>query len=438
MLSRCFSLQKYFLVTEAFLHYLWQYRLFDMNHLRTDDGQLVEVIRSGQSNTGAGPDFFNAQIRLDGTLWAGNVEIHIYASDWQRHRHHIDPAYDSCILHVVLENDSSTIRMNGSTIPAIQLKNKFKPYLWDNYLRLIGNRGWIPCQHRLDEIDSVTWSVTYERMIYERMQMRSEQILIALKGNKDNWEECFYQQLSRNFGFQLNAMPFEMLARSLPLKCIAKERGNILNVEALFFGQSGMLKSEFTDSYPLQLKDTYQHLATKYSLKPIPFSVWKFLRLRPVNFPTIRLAQLATLLTANPTPFGIFKENTEVNFISKVLGVEASTYWNTHFVFNKSSAFKLKRLGKISVNNLLINTFVPFLFAWAKYTGDNSFAEQAISFLKTLPPEENHLISRWKETGAPVHSAVDTQALIQLKVMNCSEKKCLTCSIGNRLINILP
>ncbi len=409
-----------------------------MNHLRTDDGQVVEVIRSGQYNTGAGPDFFNAQIRLDGTLWAGNVEIHIHASDWQRHRHHTDPAYDSCILHVVFENDTTTLRMNGSAIPAIQLKNKFQPYLWDNYLRLIGNRGWIPCQHRIGEIDMVIWSSTFEKMILERMQMRSEQILIALKGNNDDWEECFYQQLSRNFGFQLNAMPFEMLARSLPLKCIAKERGNILNVEALFFGQAGMLQDQFTEPYPLQLKETYHHLASKYSLKPIPFSVWKFLRLRPVNFPTIRLAQLATLLTAYPFPFAQFRENTSGSNISKLLSVEASAYWNTHFVFNKSSAFKLKRLGKISVNNLLINTFAPFLFAWAKYTGDNRIADQAIDFLKSLPPEENHLITRWKETGVSVHSAVDTQALIQLKVMHCSEKKCLSCNIGNRLINILP
>ena len=290
-------------MTEAFLHYIWQYRLFDSTNLKTDEGQSVEVIKPGQINTDAGPDFFNAQVRIDGTLWAGNVELHIHSSDWQRHNHHSDPSYDSCILHVIFENDSSTLRMNGTKIPSIELKDKFPSYLWDNYLKLIGNRGWIPCQHRIKEMEKNTWKITIDRMIKERLEQRSHQILISLKGNKDDWEECFYQYLARNFGFQLNAMPFEMLARSLPLKIIRKERGNLANVEALLFGQAGMLNEEFNEDYPKHLQELYIHFSKKYSLKNIPFSSWKFLRLRPVNFPALRISQLAVLLFNNPVFF---------------------------------------------------------------------------------------------------------------------------------------
>ncbi len=409
-----------------------------MKNLRTDDGLSVEVVRPGKYNTGAGPDFFNAQLRLDGTLWAGNVEIHIHSSDWRRHQHHTDPAYENCILHVVHENDSPTLRMNGTTIPVIELKEKYPPYLWDNYLRLIGTRGWIACQPRIREIDDHTWKVTKERMIEERIEQKSDQILIALKGNKDDWEECFYQQLARNFGFQLNAIPFEMLARSLPLKIISKERSSLSNVEALVFGQAGMLEENFTEDYPKLLKETYSHLSKKYSLKNIPVSSWKFLRLRPVNFPTIRLAQISALLTKCPAIFRNLTDESNFASLYSFFETEASFYWNTHYTFKKESTSNVKKLGHSSINNLIINSCIPFLYAWGRYTGDAHFSGKAMALLGEIPAEENHVISKWKELGIKVHNAVDTQALLQLNIQHCSEKKCLTCSIGNQLINTLP
>ena len=409
-----------------------------MKNLRTDDGMVVEVVRSGEYNTSAGPDFFNAQLRLDGTLWAGNVEIHIHSSDWQRHNHHKDPAYDSCILHVVYENDATTLRMNGFHIPTIEIKNKYSTYLWENYLRLIGTRGWIACQSRIKEADENTWKITIDRMIQEKLEQKSQQIFIALKGNKGNWEECFYQFLARNFGFQLNAMPFEMLARSLPLKFIMKERDHLLDLEALLFGQAGMLVGKFNEDYPLHLQKVYGHLSKKYSLKNIPYSSWKLLRLRPVNFPALRLAQFAALLNKYPTLFSIIIEANSIKEIISVFEIMASEYWNTHYHFHREASFKIKKLGISSIYNILINTCIPFLYAWGKYTGAKDLTERALYFLHLVPPENNHLIRHWKEIGINVHSALDSQSLIQLKIVYCSEKKCLSCNIGNMLINALP
>jgi hypothetical protein len=259
-----------------------------------------------------------------------------------------------------------------------------------------------------------------------------------LQGLKGDWEKCFYQALARNFGFRLNALPFEMVARSLPLKCIAKERSSLHHVEALLFGQAGMLGETFHEAYPAKLKETYLHLAKKYALKNIPYSAWKFLRLRPVNFPAVRLAQFAALLVSEPNPFRTFSEVDGLATAEKFTAIQASDYWNTHYHFGRISAHLPKRLGISSVHNLLINTIAPFLYAQSVHTGDKSKAERALKLLQSLPPEANHLIDRWKETGVKVYSAVDTQALIQLKMQHCSEKKCLTCNIGNRLINHLP
>jgi hypothetical protein len=424
-------------VTEAFLHYIWEHRLFEMKNLKTDDGLHIEVVHPGQYNTGAGPDFFNSRLRINGTLWAGNVEIHIHSSDWQRHNHHNDVAYDNCILHVVYENDSTTMRTDGSHLPAIELKNKLFPFLWENYLKLISNRGWIPCQNKLSEIDHDTWKITKERMIIERLENRATQIFISLTGNKDDWEECFYQYLARNFGFQLNAMPFEMLARSLPLKIIRKEGENLIDVEALLFGQAGMLGKDMKEEYPKKLSELYNHYSIKHSLKNIPFASWKLLRLRPVNFPALRIAQFSIVIKQCPFLFRTLTNLFDIEKIATLFKVTASEYWNTHYHFNKTSVYRKKSLGAASLNNLLINTCIPFLYAWGKYTGDNEKKDNALAYLNQLPSEENHLIDRWKETGVIVNSAVDTQALMQLKIVHCAEKKCLTCSIGNRLINYL-
>ncbi len=402
------------------------------------DGHDVEIIHPGTHNTNAGPDFFNAQLRIDNTLWAGNVEIHVTASEWVKHEHHKDASYDSCILHVVYENDTVTRRMDGSIIPAIELKGRFPNYLWDNFIALIGENEWVPCGHRIKEIEEEVWTELFQSMAEERLILKARHILISLQGLKNDWEECFYQYLCKNFGFQLNGMPFEMLARSLPLKIVRKEQGTVGNLAALFYGQAGMLERDFLDEYPLDIKKKYQFLQSKYSLKPIHFSTWKFLRMRPVNFPTIRIAQLIVLLQNTSNLFSHARDLEKIKDFHELFSFPIDRYWSDHYLFDKNSVTKDKAIGKTSIDNLIINTIVPFLYAWGTFTDSEAYKLKAKSFLFELSPENNRIIEKWEQCGVKAENAGDSQALIQLKQYHCSEKKCLTCSIGMKLINTLP
>ncbi|MFZ7146461.1 MAG: DUF2851 family protein [Bacteroidota bacterium] len=425
-------------MTETFLHYIWKNRLFNFNQLKTVDGQEVDILNPGTYNTNAGPDFFNAQLRIDNTLWAGNVEIHILASDWIKHDHQKDASYDSCILHVVLENDAVTRRMDGSIIPAIELKGKYPDYLWNNFIQLISENDWVSCSHRLKEIETDVWIKIFDDKSEERLILKAQHILISLEGLKNDWEECFYQYLSKNFGFQLNGMPFEMLARSLPLKIIRKEQGNPKNLEALFYGQAGMLEKDFFDAYPADLKKRFAFLQSKYSLKPIHPSTWKFLRMRPVNFPTIRLAQMIRLLQNTNNLFALARDLGNVNDFYGLFNFTLHDYWTNHYLFDKESVKKDKVIGKTSIDNIIINTIIPFLYAWGVFTGTDLYKMKARELLFKLSPENNRIIEKWNTCGVHAENAGHSQALIQLKQYHCSEKKCLTCSIGMKLINTLP
>ncbi|HRH66020.1 MAG TPA: DUF2851 family protein [Bacteroidia bacterium] len=425
-------------MNEAFLHYLWQYRLFDSRNLITSEGSRVEVIRPGKLNSDAGPDFFNAQLRIDGTLWAGNVEIHIHASDWQKHGHHFDPAYDNCILHVVFEKDMAALRKDGTAVPTIELKDKFPAHLWANYLQLLGTRGWVACEHRLKETDSITIHGWLDRLGVERLEEKTKQIRQFLYWSRNDWEETFYQHLAKNFGFRVNALPFELLSRSLPLRLIQKHRTRLQEVEALLFGQAGMLSQEFHDNYPISLATEYRHLCKVYNLKPIHASAWKFLRLRPSNFPTIRIAQFAQLLKSRENLFSRVLQFDSIQDGHDLFKINTSDYWINHFLFDKPADVMVKGMGRSSAENIMINTVVPFLFAWGKEQGSEAHRKKALDLLEKIPSEDNHLIRNWKEAGIPSLSAFHSQALIQLKLQYCSEKKCLSCAIGNRLINSLP
>lgn len=425
-------------MNEAFLHYLWQYRLFDSRELLTSEGNSVEVVRPGKLNTDSGPDFFNAQLRIDGTLWAGNVEIHIHASDWQKHGHHFDSAYDNCILHVVHERDVKTLRKDGTCVPTIELKDRFPAHLWSNYLQLLGTRGWVPCEHRLKELDSITVNSWLDRICVERLEEKTKQIRQFLHLSRNDWEETFYHSLAKNFGFQVNGLPFELLARSLPLRLIHKHRSRMMEVEALLFGQAGLLATEFHDNYPISLATEFRHLSRTYNLKPISAAAWKFLRLRPSNFPTIRIAQFAQLLKSTENLFSKVMQIESLRDGYDLFRINTSEYWLNHFVFDKPADAIQKNMGKGSVENILINTVVPFLFAWGSENGSEQHRKKALELLEKIPAEDNHLIRSWKDAGIPAHSAFQSQALVQLKIQYCSEKKCLSCAIGNQLINSLP
>jgi len=419
---------------ESVLHYVWQYRLFAAQLLTTTDGDTVDVIDTGKKNTDAGPDFFNAKIKIDGTLWAGNVEIHHLSSDWQRHGHTSDKSYDSVILHVVWKADVPVYRTDGSVIPQLELiisQDIEKEYDW-----LMNNRKWIPCAEKINRVAPVYIRQWKTALLLERLEYKTRNVKALLFQTGNHWEEVFYVTLARNFGFGINGQPFEQLAKSLPLSVLAKHKNDLFQIEALLFGQAGLLSGEFTDDYPNLLKKEYLFLKQKYELKGLGGSEWKFMRLRPVNFPTIRIAQLASLVHCSSKLFSKIIGNPDVQYLKTLISAETSEYWETHYTFDKGSPPTDKKTGLNSVNEILINTVVPVLFAYAEYSGDEKLKETALEILEKLPPENNNIISGWQMLDMKVDSAFDSQALIQLKKNYCDEKKCLCCSIGHKVLTL--
>ncbi len=422
-------------MNEDFLHHLWKLKLFNFPELETCDGESIEIIKTGQYNTDAGPDFFNAQVKIGNTLWAGNVEIHLKSSDWKNHAHEKDQAYDSVILHVVYENDEVIVRRNGSIIPSLELKRKFDENLWKNYKELCLSKRWIPCEHRISEVDKFVIDNWLDRMLTERLERKTESVFSSLESNGNNWEETFYHHLAKNFGFKINAIPFEVLARSLPLSFLAKHKDHVNQLEAMLFGQAGMLERKFIDDYPNELKREYLFLKNKFKLESINEHQWKFLRLRPVNFPTVRISQFTQLVHQSSHLFSRILECESLEDLSDYFNVKVSDYWKTHFVFDKTSAPTEKHFGKKSFQNIVINTIVPFLFAYGKNRSNEIYQQRALRFLEQLPFEKNSVINGWVRVGVVPVSAYRSQALLQLKSEYCELKKCLTCGIGNKIIN---
>ncbi len=418
---------------EDFLHYLWEYRLLD-SRLTTTDGEEIEVVFPGYHNGDAGPDFTEAKIRIGEVLWVGNVEIHIHTSDWFKHGHQQDENYDNIILHVVYRRDKELRRSNGELIPQLEIAGKFDETLLMKYTYFLQNRHWIPCEKELVNIPRIHIHSWIDRLIVERMEQRAEEIEQRLSATQNNWEQAFYETMARSFGFHVNAQPFELLAQSLPLRIIAKQKDNKLQIEALLFGQAGMLEESFSDEYPRLLQNEYAFLQRKYKLIPLPAKIWKFARMRPGNFPTIRIAQFADLLFRSSHLFSKVLEIDNLKEIQQLLNVELSPYWRTHYVFDKSSVNRRKTMSKQSVNLLLINTIIPFLFYYGKVRGREELCRRALRFLEQMPGEKNAIVKRWETLGIPVLSALNTQALLHLKNNYCNRKKCLRCTWGVHLL----
>ncbi|MEL7588371.1 MAG: DUF2851 family protein [Prolixibacteraceae bacterium] len=421
-------------MNESFLQFVWKHRLFDSRRLRTSDGQRVKVLSTGTINQNAGPDFFNARIQIGETVWAGNVEIHQRASDWNRHQHNEDAAYDNVILHVVKQDDQMVLNSKGQCVPGMVLP--YAGYLESNYGQLMEADGWIACQTSLHKIELITLQIWFHGLMVERLQHKTAEIMQRLEQNNNDWNETFYQFLARNFGFKVNALPFELLARSLPLHIAEKHRDNLFQLEALYFGTAGLLNEELIgDDYFLLLKQEFSFLYNKYSLNPVPAHLWKFLRLRPINFPTVRIAQFARLISQSSVLFSRLLEVRDLATIKDLFQISASAYWDSHYRFNKPSPESPKHLGAASFYNMVINTVVPFLFIYGEYWNRQELKDQALDYLEKVPPEDNSVISHWKKLGVPVRSAFDSQALIQLKNNYCNPRKCLNCPIGTRLVS---
>ncbi len=425
------------MISEDFLHYIWNFKLFKTNELKTVQNESIKILKSGQHNTDAGPDFFNAQIKLDKTLWVGNVEIHINSSDWVKHHHETDNAYNNVILHVVYQHDREIKNANENAIPTLELKNLIDLKLISNYEQLILSKNWISCSNQIATVDYFVIENWMERLVFERLERKSIEIEATLIKNKNDWEETFYQVLFKYFGLKVNAEPFLLLAKNTSLKMIEKHK-NSFTVEALLFGQAGFLTENIEDDYFKRLKKEYQFLTSKFSLIPLDKSLWKFLRLRPANFPTIRIAQLANLLGHEPRLFSKILTVNSIHELRQLFELTASKYWDNHYQFGVVQSKSIeKRTGKLMIDSLIINVIVPILFVYATTTQNEELKNKALQFLEQLTSEKNTILLNFEKLGVKSKNALQSQALIELKTNYCSQKKCLTCSIGNNLIKSL-
>jgi len=419
---------------EDFLHYLWRMRKFEHQGLKTSCGLALTILNPGIHNLDAGPDFSNARIRMGDMLWAGNVEIHLKASEWYKHQHQGDKAYDNVILHVVLEDDQSVFRQNGSHIPCLELRQRIPPKLLENYQRLQSNHHWIPCQHHVQKVTNLDRQLWLDRLLVERLEQKTEEIEQSLIINKQDWETSFYQFLARSFGVKVNSEPFEQLAKSLPLSILKKHRDNHFQIEALLFGQAGMLDKTFKDDYPRRLQKEYDFLKKKYKLRAIPVQRWKFLRMRPANFPSVRIAQFARLIYQSAHLFSKVLAAQNITELKNMFCLKISNYWQTHYVFDKPSVKRDKKLGKTSIELLIINTIAPFIFFYGKSKANDALQEKALDWLEALSPEQNKILEGWKIVGFEAQSAYQSQALLQLKKAYCDSKRCTACSIGHAIL----
>lgn len=414
-------------MNEDLLHYIWFQKQFPLSSVTTD-GETLEVIDIGQPNTNAGPDVFNAKVKIGTQLWCGNVEFHLRSSDWLRHRHETDKAYDSVILHVVAKTDCTICRTNGEVIPQWELT--ITPALADKYKTLMGQQITPRCANTLPTISEITIQHWLNRLLVERLERKVNDIETLLAQTANNWEEAFYITLSRNFGFSTNAAGFEQVAKSLPLNILGRHKDNLFQIESLLFGQAGWLEAEAKDDYTRSLVKEYHFLSQKYELKPPKFVQWKFLRLRPANFPTVRMAQFAALTHKSNRLLSKLLECENSDEVCSFFDIATSDYWETHYTLGKESSKRKKTLAKSSIHTIAINTIVPFLFAYGKKHGDEKLQEKALNWLEQLPPEHNHIVSLFQELNFPAKNAADTQAVIQMKNNYCDTKKCLLCAIG--------
>jgi len=423
---------------EEFLHYLWKYSLYDKDRLFDNEKNRIIVLDPGEYNRDSGPDFFNARISVAGTLWAGNVEIHTRSSHFDSHGHQNDEAYNNVILHIVAENDKRVFNARGEEILTVEIS--FDSSYYEKYISLVNNPYIIACQDDIGKLDSIPVRHWLNSLVIERFQAKSESILKIFSETGKDWEETFYRILTRYFGFRVNTEPFEMLASALPFRIIRKHTDNLFQIEALLFGTAGLLetglfKEAVTDEYYRNLTREYIILSAKYSLQPLHGWLWKFSRLRPSNFPTVRLSQLAAMLAVTGGLFSLILEAIDVSRIKDLFEVSASDYWDDHFVFGKKSRSFTKNAGSQAADILLINAVIPILFAYGQSRDSQDIIERALAFLEEIRAEENIIISEWKAAGIIAESAFYSQAMIQLRNEYCKRRKCLNCRIGNMIIS---
>lgn len=421
---------------EAFLHYVWQCQYFDKTKLATTAGEGVLVLQPGFYNTDQGPDFSQAKVKIDGIEWVGHVEIHVNSSDWRKHTHQHDAAYDNVVLHVVWKHDSEITRTDGSGIPTLELCNRIDPVLSTSYHKLVNSGLSIPCSKSFSTVADIVKLSMFEKAVAHRLKSKSGFILDLLKDNTGDWEETFYQVLCRNFGFKVNADAFFQLSKVVPYRLLKKQGSSCVQMEALLFGGAGMLEAKSRDEYIAILFREFQLLQKKYSLAEtqIHYSRWKFLRLRPANFPTLRIAQLAATLFHQQNIFSKIVELDDIGELRAIFKVPLSNYWHWHYRFGKKSSKEIEGIGETSIDNIVINTVVPMLAAYAIARDEQSLMDKAMRWLEQVPGEKNKITRTWASLDVHVRSAFDSQAMIEQYNNMCQKRNCLNCSVGASLL----
>jgi Protein of unknown function (DUF2851) len=420
---------------EDFLHYIWKHKKFDVLNLKTTSGEVVNLVSVGRDNLNSGPDFFNAQLEIEDQLWAGNVEIHVKSSDWFVHHHEVDKAYDNVILHVVWEHDTEVFRKDNTQIPTLELKNRVPQEVLQNYKRLFSKtQQWINCENDFAQVDDFLLNNWLERLYFERLERKSDEIEILLKQSANNWEAVLFKLLAKNFGLKVNGDAFYSLPNSFEFSVLRKNQSKPLSLEALFFGQFGVLENDEQEQYFLELQSEYKFLKQKFKLSQQGVIPLQFFRLRPPNFPTIRLSQLANLYHKEHGLFSKVVNVTTLKEFYQLFSVATSAFWETHYTFNKASKKTTKKVTKAFVNLLLINTIIPLKFSYAKHQG-NILNDEIVLLVQQLTPEKNSIINKFNLLKKISTSALHSQALLQLKNEYCNKNKCLQCAVGNSIIS---
>jgi len=422
-------------IREELLHYIWQIQAYDQIRLASTQAEEIEIINPGVLNTNAGPDFLNAKIKIGETVWAGHVEIHLKSSDWHRHEHGEDAQYQNVILHVVYHADQEIILQDKSQIACLSLESRIHPSLLKKYESLMSERLWIPCERHIAEVSDLTITSTIHRRLADRLEEKASGLLIELEDLNGDLSTLIYRRLAWALGLSVNAEAMKVLLSSIPYNIIQKHRDNLFQIEALLFGQSGLLQDkEESDEYITSLKREYEILKLKFGLTPISATHWKYLRLRPAAFPTIRIAQLAQLLNKIHRIDELLL-NGSVEEIQKALNVKAEGYWKYHYTWGTPSSPKAKSLGKSKREIILINAVAPILWMYGIHRNNRDYNERAITILESIGREKNSVVDRWESVGVTAVNAADSQGLLQLKKTNCAQQRCLQCPIGYAILS---
>ena len=421
---------------EDFLHFIWSFQLFDHIDLRTVDGDLVQVISSGNRNINSGPDFNEAQVRIAGNLWIGNVEIHVKTKEWFSHQHQFDPAYSNVILHVVYKHDYPLWNIEEhASIPILELKERIDLHKYAEWEKLKNQKKWIPCESLINRVPQVLLKQMITRAAIERLERKVNEIEGILVRSKGNWEHVLLHVLLASFGAKVNKNAFQTLALLLPFPLIKRLESEPTKLQALLFGISGLLDEEFSDEYPKMLKREFEFLRRKYDLIKMNKEQWKFMRMRPSNFPSLRIAQLAALFSSWTHFTSLIFYDPDISKLERALRIEIHPYWKNHYRFDFATRANSLKMGDQMTNSIMINAISPFIYAYAHHHADDSTKERTLILMEILKPDANSIITKWKKLVDCGHNSLETQGLIELKNKYCSFKKCLSCKVGVWILN---